>query len=193
MKTTVKLKCPDCGARLDIDDNLETAFCMYCGAKVLVHDGNQSTYRNVNESKERVRKAEIAANDKHSKRTYIILAGVAVFLVIIMGFVFFTMQKEHTDSIINESISVTLSSKDFKKMDYRDAKDKLKSLGFSNIHCIPEYDLTLGIFKHAGQVDTISINGEESFEAEATFPKNASVDIFYHELKYKNTDDNEGE
>ena len=31
----VSLKCPECGAELDIDDSREYAFCSYCGSKVM--------------------------------------------------------------------------------------------------------------------------------------------------------------
>ena len=34
----VAAKCPNCGAEIQVDKNLETAFCSYCGSKMLVQD-----------------------------------------------------------------------------------------------------------------------------------------------------------
>ena len=31
----INLKCPSCGATLEIPDNLNVAHCIYCGAKIL--------------------------------------------------------------------------------------------------------------------------------------------------------------
>lgn len=36
--TLVPAKCPQCGADIDVDKNLETAFCSYCGTKIIIKD-----------------------------------------------------------------------------------------------------------------------------------------------------------
>ena len=43
----VPVKCPECGAMLNIEENRTQAFCSYCGAKVLIHNENEFTYRHV--------------------------------------------------------------------------------------------------------------------------------------------------
>ncbi len=37
MKTIV-IKCPDCGASLNIEDGRKTCYCQWCGAKVMIDD-----------------------------------------------------------------------------------------------------------------------------------------------------------
>ena len=34
----IKLSCPQCGASLEVDNGLDTFFCMYCGARVILND-----------------------------------------------------------------------------------------------------------------------------------------------------------
>ena len=43
----IPVKCPECGAMLNIEEDRTQAFCTYCGAKVLIHNENEFTYRHV--------------------------------------------------------------------------------------------------------------------------------------------------
>ena len=52
----ISVKCPDCGPRLDIEEGRKMAFCSYCGAKILIRDDNEITFREVNEAE--LKKAE---------------------------------------------------------------------------------------------------------------------------------------
>ncbi len=46
----VSVKCPDCGAALQFEEGRQTAFCSYCGAKILLHNENEYIYRNIDEA-----------------------------------------------------------------------------------------------------------------------------------------------
>lgn len=46
----ISVKCPDCGASLDIEEGRTQAFCTYCGAKVLVNNENEFVYRRIDEA-----------------------------------------------------------------------------------------------------------------------------------------------
>ena len=46
----IAVKCPECGATLNIEANREQAFCTYCGAKVLMHNENEYVYRHIDEA-----------------------------------------------------------------------------------------------------------------------------------------------
>ena len=46
----VTIKCPECGATLNFEDNRELGFCTYCGAKVLIHNENEYIYRRIDEA-----------------------------------------------------------------------------------------------------------------------------------------------
>lgn len=54
----VSVKCPDCGATLNIESNRKQAFCTYCGAKVIVDNGRdyEFTYHKVDDAE--VKRAE---------------------------------------------------------------------------------------------------------------------------------------
>ena len=46
----VSVKCPDCGADLQIEEGREQAFCAYCGAKVIIHNENEHIIRTIDEA-----------------------------------------------------------------------------------------------------------------------------------------------
>lgn len=54
----VKLKCPSCGADLNVDNGLDTFFCQYCGAKILLHGQNSDALQ----AKAKVKIVETEAN-----------------------------------------------------------------------------------------------------------------------------------
>ena len=42
----IAVKCPQCDATIDIDENRKSCFCSFCGAKILIDDGSR-TYTHV--------------------------------------------------------------------------------------------------------------------------------------------------
>lgn len=46
----ISVKCPECGATLNIEEGREQAFCTYCGTKVLLHNENEYIYRHIDEA-----------------------------------------------------------------------------------------------------------------------------------------------
>ena len=52
----MSVKCPECGAGLPIEKGQSQIFCSYCGAKVVVVNENEYTYRHIDEAE--VKKAE---------------------------------------------------------------------------------------------------------------------------------------
>ena len=60
MVKMIALKCPECGAKLQIEDGHKECFCQYCGHKILLDDGSVETtytYRKVDEA--RIKEAEV--------------------------------------------------------------------------------------------------------------------------------------
>ena len=51
------VKCPDCGATLDIEEGRKQLFCSFCGANVIVTNENEYIYREIDEA--RIKEAEI--------------------------------------------------------------------------------------------------------------------------------------
>ena len=58
MIKTVSLKCPECGANLEIDDGRKQCFCQYCGNKIIIDDGSR-TYTHIYVDKTREKELEL--------------------------------------------------------------------------------------------------------------------------------------
>lgn len=43
MKSVLELKCPRCGADLNVEEDREILYCEYCGAKIILTDENTFT------------------------------------------------------------------------------------------------------------------------------------------------------
>lgn len=46
----ITLKCPGCGASIEIEADRKHAFCTYCGAKILIHNENEHVYHYIDEA-----------------------------------------------------------------------------------------------------------------------------------------------
>lgn len=64
MVKMIALKCPECGAKLQIEDGRKQCFCQYCGHKILIDDGSinmnvntMHTYHKVDDA--RLKEAEV--------------------------------------------------------------------------------------------------------------------------------------
>lgn len=79
-----------------------------------------------------------------------------------------------------KKIAIPYSSKEFKKMEYSDAREKLEKAGFINIDLVPEHDLLLGVIKKEGIVKSISIKGEDKFEVGDFYRPDEEIVIHFH-------------
>ena len=98
MINAVNLKCPSCGANLEVEQDRKDCFCSYCGAKIILTNDNEKTYTvNINNQAE-ILKAETERieldrlmtekeNSKKAKEKYISvrykIGGVLLALSII--------------------------------------------------------------------------------------------------------------
>lgn len=46
----ISIKCPECGAALDVEEGRQQIFCSYCGSKVLMQNENEYIYRHIDEA-----------------------------------------------------------------------------------------------------------------------------------------------
>lgn len=59
------IKCPDCGANLQIEENRDRCFCSYCGTQILLDTGKKEhVYRKIDEAKIEEAKAKKEVNSK---------------------------------------------------------------------------------------------------------------------------------
>lgn len=81
------------------------------------------------------------------------------------------------------NIKMKKSSDEFSGSSSENVVEELKDKGFSNITLKEIEDLTSSGPMKDGTVESVSINGETSFAANASFPKDAEVIITYHTIK----------
>lgn len=98
------VKCPECGAALQIENGREQIFCSYCGAKILITNENEYIIRHVDDAgvkkaeTERIvemKKLEIIEKNRidneKKKKTKIRMMIIASILLGIISIVFFTI------------------------------------------------------------------------------------------------------
>ncbi|MBR4780355.1 MAG: hypothetical protein IK014_03245 [Lachnospiraceae bacterium] len=56
----MSMKCPECGAMLEIDDQRETAFCTYCGCKMYIQNENNYLIRSEHKTEQIIRNIDDA-------------------------------------------------------------------------------------------------------------------------------------
>ena len=166
----ISVKCPDCGASLDIEEGRSQVFCTYCGAKVLINNENEYVYRHIDEAgikhaeTERIvelKRMELAekkriANEKR-KSTKIKLSVLLGILAIVTLGIGFTVDGAFGISIVGEVAAFILmfmwlgdKNKDDEDDDY-DGKVKVPS-GISEYEK-KSYVAIEAMFKSAGFTD----------------------------------------
>lgn len=71
------------------------------------------------------------------------------------------------------------AASDYKHDDYKEVANRLSGAGFTNIETEILYDIVLG-WTSEGEVESVSIDGDTSFDKGAVFKKNAEIIITYH-------------
>ena len=94
---------------------------------------------------------------------------------------------EITYHVVKE-ITVPMSAKSAKKLVYTDLAEQFKAAGFVNITLEAEYDLITGWITKDGSIESVSVNGETSFDEYASYRPDVPVVITYHTFS-KNKDD----
>lgn len=93
----ISIKCPDCGASLEVDENREMVFCSYCGAKIVLQNENEHIERKIDQARVEqektnrlivehqieMEKQEAAREEEHRQRNMMIWGGVTGVLLLI--------------------------------------------------------------------------------------------------------------
>ena len=95
----ISIKCPECGATLDIEEGRRQIFCSYCGTRVMVQNDNEYIYHHIDEAQ--IKQAEVnqevqlrrmeiierklAAAEKSRKAKVILTIILAIFAVAFIG------------------------------------------------------------------------------------------------------------
>ena len=77
-------------------------------------------------------------------------------------------------------VVITEAMEGYSDKNYNAAVLLFKGAGFTNVTTVPLNDLNMFNQKKNGQVDSVTINGNDEFEEGDVFPKNSNVLITYH-------------
>lgn len=89
MKKLIKMRCPSCNGQLDFSTDKDFCFCPFCGEKILIDDGTQTTINITRDEaeieKQKVRLEEIKLQDvrnteKEDDKQTILLLGICVII-----------------------------------------------------------------------------------------------------------------
>lgn len=210
----VSIKCPECGASLDVEEGRQQIFCSYCGTKVMVQNDNEYIYRHIDEASIKqaeadkivqLRKLEIierkraeAAKVKRVKIIVSILVGILgiglmiagagmgglVGLLVLEGVMFIWIlsdkDKEDDELDFGDKVKVPSGISGYESKSYSAIEAMFVSAGFTNVRCVPLNDLTMGLLKKPGMVQSITIRGKEITSGGKKFSPDAPVVISYH-------------
>lgn len=210
----VSIKCPECGASLDVEEGRQQIFCSYCGTKVMVQNDNEYIYRHIDEASIKqaeadkivqLRKLEIierkraeAAKVKRVKIIVSILVGILGICLMIAGagmgglvgllvlegvmFIWILSDKDKEDDELDfgDKVKVPSGISGYESKSYSAIEAMFISAGFTNVRCVPLNDLTMGLLKKPGMVQSITIRGKEITSGGKKFSPDAPVVISYH-------------
>ena len=211
------VKCPECGANLEVEEGRTQMFCSYCGTKIIMTNENEHIYRHIDEAGMKqaetdrlvqIKKMEIIerkrASAEKAKRTKVLLTVVLViFAVLFIGIGFsgnnfgMTMpglvccyvlmfmwiknkDSDDDDLDFGDKVKVPSSISGYENKDVASIEAMFVSAGFTNIKTIPLNDLTVGLLKRPGTVESIIINGKSVTSGGKKFSPDATVVISYH-------------
>lgn len=95
----IAIKCPECGASLDIEKGRKTMFCSYCGHKIMMVDENEYRYivthryiddAKIKEAEEKTKIETVRNNNKKDNLETVATALLGIFTcVVIICFLIF--------------------------------------------------------------------------------------------------------
>ena len=107
---------------------------------------------------------------------FILLVGAGVFRLVVLIVGLAIKEDDCGDKLKVPYIT------EYKKKNYATIRAIFAGVGFTNIECIPLNDLTIGLIKKPGMVETITVNGQEINHLCKKVPKDAAVIISYHSM-----------
>lgn len=94
----IQLKCPNCGAKLDIDINDKKMYCHYCGQKMIIDYEQMSKFyiekENTKQEQEKTKRVQIEMDYKKKRLNLIsIFCYVIIIVGVILGSIFLLSQR----------------------------------------------------------------------------------------------------
>lgn len=181
------LKCPECGASLEIKDDLAVCYCMYCGTKLFVDDENieVTINKNINIHKTVIRRTvddaaiqEAKVKDRMDRRNWIAyflaLAIALAYPVYYFASDHIKEQQARRDGLVSVGGYDSLVGKNYKSV-----VAHFESAGFENILVI-DLDNADGLFRKDGEVEQVTVAGDSTFFSDDYFSPESRVVITHH-------------
>lgn len=124
------LNCPNCNATLEIENGVDTFFCMHCGHKIVLTDMSDAAYRAKIQIKALEQLERITSNQPNRKdiiKTFVAIIGIALILCGPIFIVKYCSNKEEErlQAIVNEVLY------DIENENYDIAKIKASSIYYT--------------------------------------------------------------
>ena len=124
-----------------------------------------------------------------------LMSGIALLVILvllgIMG-IFENGDNKNAEGQTSNTITVPAASDELKYNNYEDVLTQFESAGFTDIKTEAIEDLILGLLTKDGEVEKVSIDGEENFKAGSKFKYNAKIIVYYHTFSQSDMEDGEG-
>lgn len=131
-------------------------------------------YKGVDSEMKKEQNEQLSQKDK--KIIFYSAIGFVVCMVVI--FIFASFEKENAEN--DGKIEVATSLDEFEDMTYEEAENTLRDAGFTNIALVPNGELITGWLNHEGDVETVLIDGSDSFSSSSRFDPDVSIEIRYY-------------
>ena len=113
-------------------------------------------------------------------------AQAILFAMIIAGFTFIVgddKKKKARRTSFSDEVQITKNMQNYSGKDYIKVASLFQASGFTNVSANSLRDLSFFSSKKDGQVESVSINGNDDFEAGDIFSKTDHVVITYHSMR----------
>lgn len=143
-------------------------------------DDENEEYNDNNEVNYIVQNEKIENSKENKKRDANVFCICFVSMMLVFVFFYymaFVPKKGETQ--------ITINSKDYIGVNYKEVEEKFREMGFTDIICVPKENLIFGWINKEGETEEISVNGDNKFYKGDIFSKNAKVVINYHSFKNK--------
>lgn len=116
----------------------------------------------------------------NSDSGFYMLSMVGFFPLMGAAYIWLSSKNKDEEDDLGDKVKAPSAVTDFQKKNYTAIESIFKSAGFKNIQCVPLNDLTMGVLKKPGMVESITINGHKITSGGRKFSPDATVVISYH-------------
>lgn len=187
------IKCPSCGAPLDIKRGADTCECLSCGCMFAIDNGkleytyNKNIYiRNDTSYTERyIEDAEVIrarTEEKEKKRDWIFLVSffLVMSLIATLCFVWAHILGKNEEKKIEDAKNSGMICagyyEDYLEKDYKGVVAQFEAAGFTNIQTIDLHDAGIRFWDN-GEVVSVSVDGDTQFSRSDYFSPDTKVVI----------------